>query len=302
MPARTTIISSLSKRTDVGHRVLTVNEFTQMTGRAGRRGMDTEGYVYVRINPRDMPFPTVQRIIYGKPEPIRSQLNTTYATLLNLYRDLGADLLNIYPQTFHHFQSPKQKREEGLDLIKRKLSMLHEMAYLDDKQLTEKGEFASSMFGYELFSAEMQADRVFESLNDTQLNILLSGLIYEPRKGDQLHPPRNFHKNLCHMTEHYTHLIYRHESKHQVQPYTKAPHFNLGPAVEAWTQGMPFDKLFALTTVDEGELVRHFRMVIQLLRELQHAPHASEKLRQTAARAREKINRDVVDAEKQLRA
>lgn len=38
MPARTVVVTSTSKRTDEGHRMLTVSEFAQMTGRAGRRG------------------------------------------------------------------------------------------------------------------------------------------------------------------------------------------------------------------------------------------------------------------------
>ncbi|MEM7650165.1 MAG: DEAD/DEAH box helicase, partial [Cyanobacteria bacterium P01_A01_bin.70] len=45
MPARTTVISSLSKRTDSGHRLLMASEFLQMSGRAGRRGMDELGHV-----------------------------------------------------------------------------------------------------------------------------------------------------------------------------------------------------------------------------------------------------------------
>ena len=58
---------------------------------------------------------------------------------------------------------------------------------------------------------------------------------------------------------------------------------------------------FELDPPDEGEMVRYLRMVVQLLRELRNAPHASEKLHALAAHALPKINRDVVDAEKQLR-
>ena len=43
MPARTTIISTLSRRRDVDHSALLHNEMLQMAGRAGRRGFDTAG-------------------------------------------------------------------------------------------------------------------------------------------------------------------------------------------------------------------------------------------------------------------
>lgn len=43
MPARSTILSSVSRRRDRGHSMLTHNELMQMAGRAGRRGFDTQG-------------------------------------------------------------------------------------------------------------------------------------------------------------------------------------------------------------------------------------------------------------------
>jgi superfamily II RNA helicase len=280
---------------------LTTRDFFQMAGRAGRRGMDEKGYVYVRLHPNDIALSEVQRILYGKTEPIRSQFNAAYATLLNLYREFGRKLTEIYPRSFHYFQSSRKGREEGFGLIERKLALLEESGCFTAGGLTAKGEFAASLFGYELVLAEMHAAGVLDELDEFKLPVLLSSLVFEPRKGD--HPPQlnREHERLLKGMLHYFHQVHRKESKYRVTPHTKPPHFHLAPAIEAWAHGTSFDKLFKLTSVDEGELVRDFRMVIQLLRELLNAPHTSDRLRTTAERARTLINRDIVDAERQLR-
>ena len=301
MPARSVILDELEKFYGTRFRHLKTRDFYQMAGRAGRRGMDEQGFVYVRIHPNDIPYSEVERILYGKNEPIRSQFNATYATLLNLYRELGHKLVRIYPQSFHYFQSSKKGRREGFDLLERKLDLLEEMGYLDPKGLSEKGEFAASLFGYELLLSEMQAEGILNELDEFRLSTLLSGLVFEPRKGD--HPPRlgRPHEKLLKTAQHYAGLIHREESRYRIFPYTKLPHFHLAAAIEAWARGETFDRVMRLTTADEGELVRYFRMVIQLLRELVNAPHASEKLKTAAQKARTLINRDIVDAERQLR-
>ena len=51
MPARTTVISTLSRRRDNGHSALLHNELLQMAGRAGRRGFDTAGTAMLTLNP-----------------------------------------------------------------------------------------------------------------------------------------------------------------------------------------------------------------------------------------------------------
>jgi superfamily II RNA helicase len=279
-----------------------------MAGRAGRRGMDPEGFVYCRIHPNDIAFPEVERILYGKPEPVRSQLNATYATLLNLYRSLGHKLLEIYPRSFHFFQSSKRKRDEGLDLLKNKLALLLEMGYITDQGttdtqgvLTVKGEFAASVFGFELLLTEMYTDGALEQLDEAKLNVFLAGLIFEPRKNDEAPRLSKDHGELLKLTQHYHRMIFKWESNFRVTPHTKPPYFHLARPIEAWTQGKDFEKVCQLTSEDEGSLVRYIRMVIQLLREIANAPHASEGLKAKARRARAMIDRDVVDAEKQLR-
>lgn len=83
MPARTTVISTLSKRTDTGHRLLNASEFLQMAGRAGRRGMDKQGYV-VAVQ---TPFEGSKEAAYlatSKPDPLVSQFTPSYGMVLNL--------------------------------------------------------------------------------------------------------------------------------------------------------------------------------------------------------------------------
>lgn len=83
MPARTTVISALSKRTDAGHAMLTPSEFLQIAGRAGRRGKDKVGYV-VTIQ---SPFEGAKEAAYlatSEAEPLRSRFTPSYGMVLNL--------------------------------------------------------------------------------------------------------------------------------------------------------------------------------------------------------------------------
>ncbi|MEN9259259.1 MAG: DEAD/DEAH box helicase [Gloeomargarita sp. SRBZ-1_bins_9] len=83
MPARTTVISSLSKRTDRGHRLLFPSEFLQMAGRAGRRGMDQQGYVVILQTPFEGAKEAV-RYALADPDPLESKFTPSYGMVLNL--------------------------------------------------------------------------------------------------------------------------------------------------------------------------------------------------------------------------
>lgn len=83
MPARTTVISSISKRADEGHRQLRASEFLQMSGRAGRRGMDEVGNVVVLHHP----FESVEdgaKLATAEADPLSSRFTPSYGMVLNL--------------------------------------------------------------------------------------------------------------------------------------------------------------------------------------------------------------------------
>jgi superfamily II RNA helicase len=83
MPARTTVISALSKRTERGHRPLMGSEFLQMAGRAGRRGLDSQGYV-VTVQSRFEGVREAGALATSPADPLVSQFTPSYGMVLNL--------------------------------------------------------------------------------------------------------------------------------------------------------------------------------------------------------------------------
>jgi ATP-dependent RNA helicase HelY len=98
MPARTVVIEKLTKFTGERHEFLTPGEYTQLTGRAGRRGIDDVGYAVVLWSPF-VPFDQVAGLAGARTYALTSSFRPTYNMAANLVRryppDVAHHLLNL---------------------------------------------------------------------------------------------------------------------------------------------------------------------------------------------------------------
>jgi superfamily II RNA helicase len=301
MPSRSVIFDDLRKFYGRYVRILKTRDFYQMAGRAGRRGMDKEGFVYCRINLNRINPEEIRRVIYDKPEGVNSQFNTSYATILNLYQKYKDELFKIYTLSLHYFQTRKHQQRQALRLMEAKLNLLKEMGYIENNSLTSKGEFAKSVYGYELILSELYEQRLFEQLDEFGLGIIAAASVFEPRKNQHMTSISKPARKIRMACEEVFNIIKDKESKYKIYPQSKMPYFHLSSAMEYWLRGTDFSKILQFTDTDEGEVVRYFRMGIQILKEIKDNPVSSHILKERIKETIRVINRDIVDAEKQLR-
>ncbi|MTD16806.1 DEAD/DEAH box helicase [Nakamurella sp. YIM 132087] len=105
MPARTVVLEKLIKYNGEGHVDLTPGEYTQLTGRAGRRGIDIEGHAVVVWAPGTDPR-TVAGLASKRTYPLRSSFRPSYNMAVNLLGRLGRTASKeLLEQSFAQFQA-----------------------------------------------------------------------------------------------------------------------------------------------------------------------------------------------------
>jgi ATP-dependent RNA helicase HelY len=107
MPARTVVLERLVKYNGEAHVELTAGEYTQLTGRAGRRGIDIEGHAVVVWQPGVDPK-QVAGLASARTYPLRSSFKPSYNMAVNLVARLGSDAARgLLEQSFAQFQADR---------------------------------------------------------------------------------------------------------------------------------------------------------------------------------------------------
>ena len=107
MPARTVVVEKLDKWNGETHAALTAGEYTQLTGRAGRRGIDVEGHAVVLWQP-DIDPAAVAGLAGTRTYPLNSSFQPSYNMAVNLLGQVGHDKASrLLESSFAQFQADR---------------------------------------------------------------------------------------------------------------------------------------------------------------------------------------------------
>jgi superfamily II RNA helicase len=173
VPARTVVLGDVTKWDGEMRRLVTPNEFRQLTGRAGRRGIDTRGVAMLLYSPW-VSFQRGMEVAQGELLPLYSAFRPNYNTALNLWHKPGDEdrLADLYARSLRRLQHDVRMEELALrhtelqqayaDLASRDIS--------DSKVWELAQELARSE--HELKNAQREAKRESRRVADGLLHVL----------------------------------------------------------------------------------------------------------------------------------
>lgn len=189
MPAKTVIISATRKPTSVqfaeedGKREITANEFHQMAGRAGRRGIDKIGYVYTmpKSNEEKEKF---NFLIDETPNSLESSFNPDFSFIAGYSKNYQDDELikSILKKSLYAYNKNPQITEKKylsmFNLFEEKRNLLKKLGYINnDNTLTNKGVLLSKLNGYQqLPIIDIIYDKKIATMNPVELAACVSSL------------------------------------------------------------------------------------------------------------------------------
>ena len=320
MPARSVALERFTKYSDSGRKFLTSGEFSQMTGRAGRRGLDDEGHAIVCFT-NEVEFHDVGRVALAPPSDLHSSFRPTYNFTANLINHFEFETaLEVVQCSYAQFETDRRatpsKRPLGDQMVARH-KVLEELGYTDGWKLNAQGQLLRSIYHEcDLLIAESITSGVFEDLEPAQLAGLLSCFVFESKRSTRApHAGKNVttkKKNIndrlgserraniidrLHEIQTTNALIREVEERYKV-PHTKEPDGKFATTITAWARGSSLSVVLDLADAEigqtsPGDFVRNAKQVADLCEQLARMSNLTA-VADVAAEARDYVLRSVV--------
>jgi ATP-dependent RNA helicase HelY len=320
MPARSVAIEKFSKYSDAGRRFLTSGEYAQMTGRAGRRGLDDEGHAIVCFA-QEVALLDVGRVAISHPSELHSSFRPTYNFTANLINHFEIETaLEVVQRSYAQFEADHRatgsRRSLG-DQMRARHHVLQELGYAEGWRLNDQGQLLRSIYHEcDLLIAECVTAGIFDDLEPAQLAGLLSSFVFEAKRGARSgkHPQtpvkrkKNLHDRLgperrlnlserMHEISILSARVREVEDSYRV-PHPKEPDGKFAPVIAAWARGVTLGTVLDLADVEigqtsPGDFVRNAKQVADLCEQLSRLTHLGE-VSETAHQARDAVLRSVV--------
>ena len=285
LPAKSVVIEKLTKFNGESHDLLRPSQFTQLTGRAGRRGIDDEGYSIACWSPF-VSFNEVAELATSKDFPLISAFTPTYNMLANLLSTRSEkEAAELLANSFAQFQWVRNTRDINsglLEEVQLRRNVLEATGLADGWSLTEIGMPLTKIFNEsDLLVTRAISDGIFDGQPPEELAALVSCLIFRSRgnetRGRKSVKSENFTNESIKELMLLNDEIERTEARFGIQSNSR-PDSGFAKVVFDWVSGRTLGEVLTKEFTG-GEFVRNVRLSIDLLKQISNlVPPETAKL------------------------
>ena len=303
-PARTVVFFNSDRFNGKNFLPLTATEFHQMTGRAGRRGMDQIGFALL-IPDKFMDVKLMAQLIHSPPSKVVSQIKINFSMVLNLLLShTPGQIEELLKKSFANYLINQPGQEKGglashrylwQDFM-RHLNFLKATGYVSpENELTSDGRWASQLrVDQPLLIAEGFRRGILPQSAPDILAGIIASFVNEREVDDHINPKlmpellteafKAVSKGLKPFAVKMT------QKKFEVRPLQLRP----AATICAWAQGQPWEKVLRIAEIEEGNLAMLILRTADNLRHIRNLKEVFPEAAATAAKCIELILREPV--------
>lgn len=305
-PARTIVLFNSDLFNGHEFSPLSGTEFHQMTGRAGRRGIDKIGFLLV-VPGRFMDPIHIRNLLFREPEDIQSQIRNDFSMVLNLLlsqtpegiREIFENSLAVYQHSLHRHHTTAETGAGLWNDFRRYLNFLKAEGFVDEgERLTESGTWAAHLrLDQPLLIGECIKQRSFPE-DPALMAAVIAPFIYDGDQEVVLKDTRRRLRRLneaCRRVSTTVRPLLRRldEAGFPARPL----YFWTSWVLYEWAKGGDWDEIIAQAGIADGDMVMLVLRTADNLRQLMSLRDIHPDIADRAERARESILREPVTFE-----